>query len=301
MSTLTVFQELTGITDCSILEIDNTKSINLIDKIKRDHYPPLSRERPVRMAEVKTYVHQADKTFPGFAMITPALPPFASHWGVVIGDPNDVAILYHLVLKIDDHGDRVVDFNSTTIKPDSHWIRFGTMKDVGFTEYDHEDRIRIGNKMIKEFGNYHRVFWNCQTFAKCYLAVITDNAAVFDNWTAADATALFLCAFTVTIPVITSSKATQRARTIKIIKKNKALVDAREGTESMSGPRDSSDFRSPVEKIWQASDDALTRMWEATISDHENEELHIMIKNPVPKTGSFRELFIRWKTLLFGS
>jgi hypothetical protein len=301
MSILTVFQELTGITDCSVLEIGDVKSASLVDKIKRDHCLPLSRERPVRMAEVKTYVHQADKTFPGFAMITPALPPFASHWGVVVGDPNDVATLYHLVLKTDDDGNRAVLFVPTAVTPESHWIQFGTMKDVGFTEYDHEDRIRIGKKMIKEFGNYHCVFWNCQTFAKCYLAVITDNAAVFDNWTAADTTALFLCAFTVTIPIVASSKATQRARATKVIKESKALAVAREGTESMSGPPDSSDVRSPIENIWQASDDALTIMWDATISDRENQQLHMMIKNPVPKTGLFRELFTGWKTLLFGS
>ena len=51
--------------------------------------------------------------------------------------------------------------------------------------------------------------------------------------------------------------------------------------------------------IWQASDDALTKIWEATISGRENQELHMMIKNPVPATGSFRELFNGWKALLF--
>ena len=159
----------------------------------------------------------------------------------------DVATLYHLVLKTDIDGNRAVDFVPTTVKPDSHWIQFGTMKDVGFTEYDHEERIRIGYDMIKEFGNYHRVFWNCQTFAKCYLAVITNDAAVFDNWTAADTTALFLCAFTVTIPVVTSFKATQTVRAAKVIKKSKALAATREETESMSTPRNGKDVHSPTE------------------------------------------------------
>jgi hypothetical protein len=75
----------------------------------------------------------------------------------------------------------------------------------------------------------------------------------------------------------------------------------REGTELMSSPQDSSDVRSPIEEIWQASDEALTKMWEVTISDRENQELHMMIKNPVPATGLFRELFTGWKTLLFRS
>jgi hypothetical protein len=42
--------------------------------------------------------------------------------------------------------------------------------------------------MIKEFGDYHRVFWNCQTFAKCYLQVICGEqaSAQFDAWTLSD-------------------------------------------------------------------------------------------------------------------
>ena len=66
------------------------------------------------------YIHQADKIFPRFAMIISVLSPFASHWGVVVDNPKDVAILYHLILKIDDDGNRVVDFVATIVKPDNH-------------------------------------------------------------------------------------------------------------------------------------------------------------------------------------
>jgi len=41
--------------------------------------------------------------------------------------------------------------------------------------------------MIEAFGNYHRVFWNCQTFAKCFLQVICEKRASFDAWTLGDA------------------------------------------------------------------------------------------------------------------
>jgi hypothetical protein len=42
--------------------------------------------------------------------------------------------------------------------------------------------------MIEAFGDYHRVFWNCQTFAKCYLEVICGKTARanFDTWTLSD-------------------------------------------------------------------------------------------------------------------
>jgi hypothetical protein len=44
--------------------------------------------------------------------------------------------------------------------------------------------------MIKAFGDYHRVFWNCQTFATCFLKVICEEPASFDALTAADASNL---------------------------------------------------------------------------------------------------------------
>ena len=44
--------------------------------------------------------------------------------------------------------------------------------------------------MIKAFGDYHRIFWNCQTFAKCFLKVICEEPAEFDAWTIAEASNL---------------------------------------------------------------------------------------------------------------
>ena len=44
--------------------------------------------------------------------------------------------------------------------------------------------------MVEAFGDYHRVFWNCQTFAKCFLQIICGKPATFDAWTLADATTL---------------------------------------------------------------------------------------------------------------
>jgi len=44
--------------------------------------------------------------------------------------------------------------------------------------------------MIKAFGDYHCIFWNCQTFAKCFLKVICEEPAEFDAWTIAEASNL---------------------------------------------------------------------------------------------------------------
>ena len=44
--------------------------------------------------------------------------------------------------------------------------------------------------MIEAFGDYHRIFWNCQIFAKCFLEVICEEPADFDAWTTAAASNL---------------------------------------------------------------------------------------------------------------
>jgi hypothetical protein len=46
-------------------------------------------------------------------------------------------------------------------------------KEVGRTKYGHRELIKIGEALIESFGNYHRLFWNCQVFAECFLYLIT--------------------------------------------------------------------------------------------------------------------------------
>jgi hypothetical protein len=61
--------------------------------------------------------------------------------------------------------------------------------------------------MIQLFGSYHRVFWNCQIFANCYLRVITGNdAVVFPAMTSGDTANLVLCAFLVGAPIATTNR-----------------------------------------------------------------------------------------------
>ena len=44
--------------------------------------------------------------------------------------------------------------------------------------------------MIDAFGNYHRLFWNCQTFANCFLCFICEEHATFNDFTAGKASNL---------------------------------------------------------------------------------------------------------------
>jgi hypothetical protein len=49
----------------------------------------------------------------------------------------------------------------------------------------------IGEKLIAAFGDYHKIFWNCQTFAKVFLRNICGKPeADFGHWTSTDTTKL---------------------------------------------------------------------------------------------------------------
>jgi hypothetical protein len=71
--------------------------------------------------------------------------------------------------------------------------------------------------MIKAFGSYHRVFWNCQHFARLYLSVITDGGSKFDEWTLSQTSNLFLCAFVITIPIAATNKTIETAKAREIV------------------------------------------------------------------------------------
>ena len=78
--------------------------------------------------------------------------------------------------------------------------------------------------MIREFGSYHKVFWNCQTFAKCYLRVVTGKIeAKFDDWTLADTSRLFLCAFLVGASFATTNKVNEKRRAEKLVKRIESI------------------------------------------------------------------------------
>lgn len=152
-------------------------------------------------SSVHTYVHQvatAPIKIKGFVV-----PPFASHWAVIVEDNAGGAEAYHLVFEdIRDAAikplgkERAVKFDSyplASIPNDAH--------QVGTTKFQHSKLKAIGRDMVKAFGTYHRVFWNCQIFAKCYLRVITgDHQSRFEEWTSSDVTNLFVCGFGVGAP-----------------------------------------------------------------------------------------------------
>ena len=182
--------------------------------------------RKIGLVPVHTYVHQATKALiPGTSPCI-AVPAFASHWGIVVGEGNHQK-LFHLVF-VDD-----MDGDGSSSAVENQKIRFHMwepfkpppdIKHVGNTHYSIEELEALGDAMIHEFGSYHKVFWNCQAFAKCYLRVVTgDIAAKFDDWTSADTSRLFLCAFLVGAPFATTNKFRENSRSEKLVKQIESI------------------------------------------------------------------------------
>jgi len=131
----------------------------------------VSSPHTIRLAPIRTYI-QDGKSFASGEFPGVVAPAFASHWGVLVG-----RTLYHLVFQ--NSTDANLDF-SREGKPIKFACVLASKKItetpiVGETYYDHEMLITVGEALIDAFGNYHRLFWNCQVFADCFLYLITNG------------------------------------------------------------------------------------------------------------------------------
>ena len=201
------------------------------------------------------------------------VPAFASHWGIVVGDSQQW--LMHLVFVHDaesEQGTSVVD--ASLIDFDVMKLRkpLEGAKYVGETPYNIEELRTLGEEMIKAFGDYHRVFWNCQTFAKCYLRVITRKPNIpFTEWTSAETTRLFLCAFLIGAPLATTSKRVEDARTDNLLRCFESIPDNLNARER--------------------SEHAISAMYNAIIRDPSwGEDLNVITDNNVDEGGFLTKL-----------
>jgi hypothetical protein len=187
-------------------------------RVSKDLPPKSSASREVGLLPVRSYVVHG-KTLQSSTFAGVAVPSFAVHWGVVVGK-----ILYHLVFK--NRQDSELAWSDTSRYGPirlaiTKWERDTDSADLpalGHTKFGSEELMEIGDKLIDAFGDYHRLFWNCQVFAESFLRLITENKnSGFGRWTGSilnsygrctsvDASQLFLCAFVVTLPTATTLK-----------------------------------------------------------------------------------------------
>jgi hypothetical protein len=213
MSTIETFTAMSGVAQTSLLYVGPERAQNIIDTVLARHPPSAAATTvPVTLLPVSTYVSEAKSPDSGLAYTYPKQPPFASHWGIVIGDPDvGGAFLLHLMLRGQGEARRAC-FRVTNVTRNDEWLMDAAVQPVGQTTYMLPELTRIGEEMIQVFGSYHLVFWNCQTFAKCYLRVITGDNSVFTQWTSTDVTNLFLCSLVVPAPLVTTARRRDKER-----------------------------------------------------------------------------------------
>lgn len=114
----------------------------------------------VSFAPVHTYVHQLDKTTRVWPSSSIVVPPFACHWGIVVGRPEGQT-LFHLLF-VEDAGreaegsrveNKLIRFHYTSLERP-----LANAKYVGQTRYNTDQLSALGRTMIQEFGSYHKVF-----------------------------------------------------------------------------------------------------------------------------------------------
>jgi hypothetical protein len=288
MSTITIFKQMSNITNTTSLEVTLEQCDDIVSNVKSAECPQRSAPTSIALYPVSTYVFDQKNPFFGSALLCPTLPAFASHWAIVVQDADgddSVTMMFHLILDRDGDGKRTVAFYHHSVGP--HQLRddAATVKAVGTTRYELRQLMRIGQKMIKEFGNYHRVFWNCQMFARCYLRVITGNDAVFDQWTSADVTNLFLCALIVPAP-FGSTKVVKQ-----VIKERRLQQTGKNAVAVPLLPPDTRQVDVTEERLFELSDQVIDAMIEQWKKD---QKLSAEIKDSSDKLGLFAQI---WKSL----
>ena len=279
---------MSNVMDITTLEVTLEQCNNIVSNIESVESSPRVAPMSIALYPVSTYVFDQKNPLFGSALLCPTLPVFASHWAIVVQDADShgsITTMFHLVLDRDDDGKRTVAFYHHSVRPHQLRDNTATVKAVGTTHYELGQLLRIGQKMIEEFGNYHRVFWNCQMFARCYLRVITGNDAVFDQWTSADVTNLFLCALIVPAP-FGSSKVIQQA-----IKERRLRQTGINAVPISLFPPDTRQVDVTEERLFELSDqviDAMIEQWE------KDQRLSVEIKDSSDKLGLFAQI---WKSL----
>jgi hypothetical protein len=293
MSTLDVFCSLTKMpaTKASSLEITPERQAEIIETLREevpvdDTLGP-QRAKPILLLPVSTYVVEAKDPDAGAAYVSAKQPPFASHWGIFIGTLGDaISMIMHLVLRTTNAGERYVAFHLRLVDDDDPFIKIGATKMIGETKYSVEQLVRIGKRMIREFGNYHVLFWNCQIYAQCYLRVITDNDATFDQWTSADVTNLFLCALVIPAPFTTSWRLKRRIKERNL---------ETEGLKAVGAPL-TNDNEEPTEQdIFRLSDKVIDWLIDCSIHSEGSKMPRQPMKDSADKVGILRKL-LRWIT-----
>jgi len=205
---------------------------------------PASGPSPLRLEKVRSYhSSQPAKNVAG-RWTCLAVPGFTTHWGVLVGNH-----CYHLTFDGQPpQKQHRTDLDAITASGHPICLSVYIVKDknvveryeeLGQTKYSNSQVADIATALINAFGDYHRLFWNCQVFAEILLEILTDGKkfpryryptfSLSSSWTSVDAAQVFLCAFVISLPTAT----TVRARFVE--RKRKALAELKDLITELEG------------------------------------------------------------------
>ena len=151
------------------------------------------------------------------------------HWGVVVD-----GLLHHLVFKLNEDRKPIgVELEIQKFK--QRWLDNGqaTKEEIGTTSLPLECIEAVGETLILQFGNYRRLYRNCQTFADIFVQIVCDvERKAFSSHSIQNVIANTLLAFPLTTIGGSVMHTKQQNFVRRVIKKtNKAmswedLVDA---------------------------------------------------------------------------
>ena len=94
----------------------------------------------------------------------------AGHWGVVVD-----GYLNHLVFKLNEDRPVGIMFESQIFRQE--WIDKGKVtakEEIGSTSLSLNAIKAVGETLILQFGDYRRLYRNCQTFADIFVQIVCD-------------------------------------------------------------------------------------------------------------------------------
>jgi hypothetical protein len=132
----------------------------------KDQYKESIRSRRVEAVLVYGVVFsgKAPSFYSGWASGT------TGHWGVVVD-----GLLHHLVFKLNEDRKPIgVELEIQKFK--QRWLDNGqaTKEEIGTTSLPLECIEAVGETLILQFGNYRRLYRNCQTFADIFVQIVCD-------------------------------------------------------------------------------------------------------------------------------
>lgn len=144
------------------------------------------------------------------------------HWGIVVD-----GLLHHLVFKLDDDKNPIgIEFQEEKFR--QRWIDEGKVtakEEIGLTSLPLNAIDAIGEILILHFGDYRRLYRNCQTFADIFVQLVCDvDRKGFSSPSIQNVIATSLLAFPLTTISGSIMHTKQKSFVKKLIKKTKKAL-----------------------------------------------------------------------------